>query len=107
MALLTERENRYRVALDVLMNNLGWTNPRMAKALNLSAETIRTRRQPGGVKLRPDQVEAHAEVLGVPVEVFDMTHDEVLRWLADNRPEQVFAASGWLYPNTPSGQHAA
>ena len=37
-----------------------------------------------------------AAALGVPVLLFDVEVDEILRWLADNRREQVYLASGWL-----------
>lgn len=51
---------------------------------------------PHAVKLREDQLDELAAALGVPASLFDQDVPEVLRWLADNRSEQVFAASGWL-----------
>lgn len=77
------------------MRTLDVTDARLATALGISRSAVQSRRN-GGVKLREDQCDEMAQALGVPVDLFDTPAAAVLRWLADNRPEQVFAASGWF-----------
>ena len=67
----------------------------LAVTLAISRSAVQARRN-GHVRLREDQCEDMAAALGVPYELFDMDVPNILRWLADNRREQVFAASGWL-----------
>jgi transcriptional regulator with XRE-family HTH domain len=76
-----------------MMRALGVNDGDLAGRLSISRSAIQQWRT-GKVKLREDQRDEMALALGVPAELFDQPTDEVLRWLADNRPEQVFAASG-------------
>lgn len=96
MATLTPREDRHRRALDTLMRTLDVKDATLATMLGISRSAVQARRS-GGVKLRQDQCDEMAAALGVPVLLFEMDVTEVLKWLADNRREQVFAASGWLH----------
>lgn len=93
-ANLTPREDRRRRALETIMRTLDVKDASLAVTLGISRSAIQARRN-GGVRLREDQCEEMAAGLGVPYELFDMEATDVLRWLADNRAEQVFAASGW------------
>lgn len=79
------------------MRSLHISDGQLAGRLGISRSGVQYRRA-GGVRLREDQVDEMAEAIGVPALVFELSPDEVLRWLADNRSEQVFAASGWLWP---------
>lgn len=98
MPNLTPREDQRRRALDTMMRALDITDAELADRLKLSRSAIQQRRK-GGVKLREDQCDEMAFAIGVPPELFDTPMPEVLRWLADNRAEQVFAASGWFRPD--------
>lgn len=92
---LTPREDRRRRALDTIMRTLDVTDAGLAVSLGISRSGVQNRRS-GGVRLREDQVEDMATALDVPPDLFDMDVRDVLRWLADNRGDEVFAASGWL-----------
>lgn len=94
-ATLTPREDRRRRALDTIMRALDVKDANLALILGISRSAIQARRS-GGVKLREDQCDEMAVALDVPVLLFDVEVTEVLKWLADNRSEQVYAASGWL-----------
>ncbi len=78
------------------MRALDVKDPHLAPTLGISRSAVQARRN-GKVRLREDQIEEMAVALGVPPELFDLTVDQTLRWLADNRSEQVYAASGWLH----------
>lgn len=78
------------------MRALNVKDAHLAVALGISRSAVQARHSKDGVKLREDQCEEMAEALGVPAELFDLEVPEVLRWLADNRGDEVFAASGWL-----------
>lgn len=95
MANLTPREDRHRRALDTIMRALDVKDAHLAPKLDLTRSAVQARRA-GGVRLREDQCEDMALALEVPYALFNMDVPDVLRWLADNRREQVFAASGWL-----------
>lgn len=97
-ALLTQREDMRRRSLDTIMRALDVTDASLADSINISRSAVQSRRR-GGVKLREDQCDQMAAALGVPALLFDMDASDVLRWLADNRREQVFAASGWFSAN--------
>lgn len=92
---LTPREDRRRRALETIMRTLDVKDAVLASQLGITRSAVQSRRS-GGVKLREDQIDAMAEALGVPSMLFEVPADEVLRWLADNRREQVYAASGWF-----------
>lgn len=92
---LTPREDTRRRALDTLMRALDVKDARIAPIVGISRSAVQAWRS-GGVRLREDQIEAAAVALAVPPHVFDLTPDDVLRWLADNQPERVFASSGWF-----------
>lgn len=93
---LTPREQRSYRALGTIMRGLGIADSTLAAQMgDVTRSTIQQRRT-GFVKLRQDQLEEMADALAIPVELFDMDPPAVLRWLADNRGEQVLAASGWL-----------
>lgn len=92
---LTPREDRRRRALDTIMRALDVKDAHLAVRVGIARSAVQNRRS-GGVKLREDQVEEMAQALDVPADLFELEVTDVLKWLADNRGEQVFAASGWL-----------
>jgi transcriptional regulator with XRE-family HTH domain len=94
-ANLTPREDDRRRALDTIMRALDVKDAHLAVAVGVSRSAIQSRRS-GGVRLREDQCEQMAAALGVPFDLFAMEAPEILRWLADNRREQIYSASGWL-----------
>lgn len=94
---LTPREDTRRRALDTIMRALDVKDAHLAPKLGISRSAVQNRRS-GGVRLREDQVEEMADALGVPSDLFAMEVPDIFRWLADNRSEQVFAASGWFWP---------
>lgn len=102
MATLTPREDIRRRALETIMRTLDVKDADLAPKLQISRSAVQSRRS-GGVRLREDQVEEMAEALNVPADLFGMAVPAILRWLADNRSEQVFAASGWLWPIPDEG----
>lgn len=100
---LTMREDTRRRALDTTMRALDVKDAHLAVRLGISRSAAQSWRS-GGVRLREDQVEAAAEALGVPVALMDLAPDDVLRWLADNRRDEVFASSGWFGGNPGGGE---
>lgn len=98
MARLTPREDRRRRALDAIMRNLDITDKALGERLGIARSAVQQWhcKPPRTTKLREDQLDALAEALDVPAWLFDEDPPEVLRWLADNRTQQVYAASGWL-----------
>lgn len=94
MALLTEREERQRVALNVLMHALHKSDRVVADRAGMKRSTLQKWRSVGGVKFRAEQIELLADALEVPPEVFDLPADELLRWLAD-RSDLVVASCRW------------
>ncbi len=102
MANLTAREDQRRRALDTIMRALDVKDAHLGVALKISRSAVQNRRS-GGVKLREDQVDEMADALHVPAELFGCDVPEVLRWLADNRSEQVYLASGWLVGTADRG----
>lgn len=77
------------------MRALDVKDAQLAPVLGISRSAVQGWRT-GGVRLRADQCEQAAAALGVPFDLFEEEVDGVLRWLADNRREQVYAASGWF-----------
>ncbi len=77
------------------MRALDVKDAHLANTLGLTRSAVQARRA-GNVKLREDQCDEMASALGVPPLLLDVDVPEVLKWLADNRREQVYAASGWF-----------
>lgn len=108
---LTPREDRRRRALDVIMRTLNISDQEQSDRLARIEVTLKRSgvqaHRAGGVKLREDQIDAHAAALDIPALVFELAPTDVVIWLAENRSEQVFAASGWFSTTAHNGQHAA
>lgn len=94
---LTPREQRAYRALDTIMRGLDVPDAELAARMGTVTRSTVQQRRHGWVKLRPEQIDDMAAALNVPSMLFGMDPPDVLRWLADNMGEQVFAASGWLW----------
>lgn len=96
---LTPREDRRRRALDITLRTLNISDQDQSDRLAgigvvLKRSGVQAHRS-GRVKLREDQIDAHAEALGVPALMFDLPPAEVVQWLAENRSDLLERSCRW------------
>lgn len=94
---LSASEDRARRVLNILVNITDTADGHVADRCgdDWSRQMVEQRRK-GDTRIRIGDVDAFAAAFGVNPLMFSLPPDEALRYLADNHPDLVFAASGWL-----------
>ena len=89
---LSDREQRSRQVLNLLMNVLSMTDSYIGQRSGFSQQMVNDRRN-GRTRIRLEDRENLANAIGVPDYLFDMEPVDVLRWLADNGRDLLVSAS--------------
>lgn len=83
-----QRWDRRRETIDYVARIVGITHTRLAELMGMSRQTM-SGRLTGLTKIEPWEMAGFAVVLGVPVEVLEMTPKKALEWIAANGSEEM------------------